>query len=104
MRAADLRVERAANPLGLGLEPPRFSWTVAAERRGTRQVAYRVVVGSTPDAVARGDGEIWDSGEVSSAENAWVTYGGPTLSSRRRLWWSVQLVDDGGERSPWAAP
>ena len=64
----DLRVEYEDTPENVDPRTdPRFSWRVATDRRGARQVAYRVVVGRDAERVGAGEGGLWDSGRVESA-------------------------------------
>jgi len=82
---------------------PRFAWRVAADRRGARQEAYRVVVGRDPEAVAAGEGSLWDSGRVESRAATDVDYDGPALAADETYYWSVKLWTDAGETG-WADP
>ena len=84
MRAADIKIERLTNPIGVDFQHPEISWICDG---GVRQSAYRVV--------AEVDGEtVWDSGRVESAEMS-VTYV-PILKSRMRVELSVTLWDENG--------
>ena len=40
----ELRVERKADPIGIDVDQPRFSWVIESDRRGTEQRSYRVRV------------------------------------------------------------
>jgi alpha-L-rhamnosidase len=82
---------------------PRFSWRVATDRRGARQLAYRVVVGRDAERVAAGEGGLWDTGRVESAASTGVVYGGPGLSADQTYYWSVNCWTDAGETG-WADP
>src|SRR5687767_1937550 len=75
-RVTALRVESLVNPVGIDVRQPRFSWIVESPERGTRQEAYQILVASSPDKLARGQGDLWDSGKVASAENAQIPYDG----------------------------
>lgn len=105
VRAADtavpdeLRVEYSGAPLGLDTPAPRLAWHVPV----SRQVAYRLRVGTSREALARGE-FFWDSGKVPSDANVQIAYAGPTLSSRQRYWWQVQVWDAAGQATGWSAP
>ena len=78
-RAAEvgsLRCEYLADPLGIDATRPRLSWIVSSPLRGDRQTAYRVLVASSPELLARGEGDLWDSGKTASARSVQVEYGG----------------------------
>ena len=84
MRAADIKIDRLTNPIGVDFQHPEISWICDG---GVRQSAYRVV--------AKVDGEtVWDSGRVESAQMS-VCYV-PPLKSRMRVELSVTLWDENG--------
>src|SRR5436190_20359857 len=60
-----LRTEWATNPIGIDEPAPRLTWTLHAERRGTRQSAYEVRVAAQPDAFAA---PLCTSGRLASAD------------------------------------
>ncbi len=98
-QVAGLEVDAAAEPLGIDDATPRFSWRLETDERGAAQASYRVVVASTAARAAAGQGDVWDSGEVASAE-PFADYTGPALASRTRYHWSVRVAPAAG----WAAP
>ena len=100
----DLRCEYFEYPLGIDAARPRFSWVVPALRRGMRQTAYRIVVGTDEPRVREGHGDVWDSGMVASEQSAQIAYAGPPLLAGRRYFWSVQVWDEHGRASLPAAP
>ncbi|PSP50466.1 alpha-L-rhamnosidase [Halobacteriales archaeon QH_1_68_42] len=103
-RPTDLRVEYEEAPENVDpTAAPRFSWRVATDRRGARQVAYRVVVGRERESVAAGTGGLWDSGRVDARTATGVEYDGPALGADETYWWSVKLWTDAGETA-WADP
>ena len=103
-RPTDLRVEYEEAPENVDLTAvPRFSWRVATDRRGARQVAYRVVVGREREHVATGTGGLWDSGRVDARTATGVEYDGPAVGADETYWWSVTLWTDAGETA-WADP
>src|SRR5918999_21395 len=86
LRVGDLTTEHAERPLGIDETAPRFGWTLDARRRGERQTAYRVTVGTRP-----GRADAWDSGRVRSSRSFDAAYAGAPLRSRTRYWWRVQV-------------
>jgi alpha-L-rhamnosidase len=91
-----LRCEYLVDPLGLDERAPRLSWQLASERRGARQVAYRVRVASTPAKLAAGRLDRWDSGRVVGDQTTHVVYAGTPLRSREVCHWSVEVWDETG--------
>jgi len=102
------RCEYLTNPLGIDAVKPRLSWKIAGLEsnatgpqaeipRGLRQTAYQVLVASTPDLLAKNQGDLWDSGKVTSDTTSQIEYGGKPLQSRQRCFWKVKawLTHDG---------
>jgi alpha-L-rhamnosidase len=99
-----LRCEYRKDPLGIDAVRPRLSWQIASDRRGDRQTAYQVLVASSPEALARDQGDSWDSGKISSNQSLQLDYAGRPLSSRQRCFWKVRVWDWDGKPSAWSAP
>jgi len=98
-----LRCEYLVNPLAVDTLQPRLSWEVRDPRRGAIQSAYRILVSSSPSALAAGRGDVWDSGKVLSRQTLNVAYGGRPLRSGGRYWWKVRTWDAAGQPGPWSA-
>ncbi len=92
-----MRCEHVVNPLGVEVPRPRLSWELCGLRRGLRQAAYRLRAASTGARLAAGEGDIWDSGRVESAQSVLVAYAGSRLRSRQRVCWQVEVWDEIGE-------
>jgi alpha-L-rhamnosidase len=101
VRAATLRCEYLVEPLGIGERRPRLTWTFEAKRRGEVQSAYRVIVASSPEALARREGDLWDTGTVASSAMR-VEYAGAALTSRARCFWAVLVWNGAGEAGSWS--
>ncbi|HEY0619067.1 MAG TPA: hypothetical protein VGD15_15805, partial [Kribbella sp.] len=56
-----LTVEYAEHPLGTDIHRPRLAWTAIAPGHGATQSAYQVLVASSPELLAAGTGDVWDS-------------------------------------------
>jgi alpha-L-rhamnosidase len=97
-----LRCEYATDPIGIGTTRPRLFWQIDDDRSGATQTRYRILVASSADRLAGDGGDLWDSGEVASAEHAQVVYDGSLLRSRTRAFWKVRSLDAEGEFSPWS--
>ncbi len=100
----DLRCEYLVDPLGIDVEKPRLSWLIESKRRGERQTAYQVLVASTPELLARDQGDIWNSGKVNSDQSVHVEYAGKPLTSRMSCYWKVRVWDRHEEESTWSKP
>ena len=97
-----LRCEYLSNPIGIDVAAPRFSWVLKSDERGQKQTAYQVVVASTEERLATGEGDLWDSGKVASDRTLQVDYAGRALMSRQRCCWKVRAWDKDGQPSPWS--
>lgn len=96
IRILDLRCEYLVAPLGIDERAPRLSWRIDSTRRGARQVAYRVRVASSAQALADGHADRWDSGRVESDRTNQIEYAGTPLRSRDRCHWDVEIWDETG--------
>jgi alpha-L-rhamnosidase len=99
-----LRTESLERPLGVDASRPRLSWLLHADQRAQRHTAYQIRVASAAGLLAAGQGDIWDSGKVASAETFEIEYGGPTLHSDGRYFWQVRVWDGDDRPSAWSEP
>lgn len=104
MVATDLRCEYMTDPLALDCQlPPRLSWVPDdGGRRGAMQGAYRIMVASSPEMLAQGKADVWDSGKVPSGMTAHIPCGGEAARSFDRRYWRVMLWDEEGTPGPWS--
>src|ERR1035437_9869873 len=93
LKLEGLKCEYRVNPLGLDTPQPRLSWLLESPERGQRQTAYQVLAGSTAALLAKGKGDLWDSGKVSSGESVQVVYFGNALRPGQRVYWKVRAWD-----------
>lgn len=103
--AANLRCEYLTNPLAVDVAKPRLSWEVSAAQAGAKnlsQSAYRVIVGTTPEEVAKEKGSLWDSGKIASDSAMHIEYQGAAVKARSRAYWRVRLWDQAGKASAWS--
>ncbi len=96
LRISNLRCEYLVGPLGIDEVTPRLSWMLESERRGARQIAYRIRVASTAEKLAAGEIDRWDSGRVESGQATQVEYMGRSLCSRDVCHWDVEVWDEMG--------
>jgi len=100
----NLRCEYLTNPLGIDMEKPRLSWRIESARRGECQSAYQVLAASTPELLAKEQGDLWDSGKVESNQSIQIEYGGKALQARNICHWKVRVWDKDGKPSAWSKP
>jgi alpha-L-rhamnosidase len=104
VRVSGLRCEYRVDPLGLDVAQPRLSWILLAEERGQKQSAYQILVSSSAEKLEHNEGDLWDSGKVSSDQRSQGMYLGKVLTSRLRAWWKVRVWDKNGFSTPWSVP
>lgn len=100
----DLKCEYRTNPLGIDVTKPRLSWKLDSAERGAVQTAYQILVSSTEDALGKDQGDLWDSGKVTSDQSVHIVYSGKSLQSRQRCFWKVRTWDKRGQASQWSKP
>lgn len=93
LQVQNLRCEYRSLPLGIEVRQPRLSWQLASRIRGQRQTAYRILVASTSERLARNHGDLWDSEKVSSSASLHIVYGGRSLLTGQRAYWKVCAWD-----------
>jgi len=104
LAVSELRCEYLRDPVGVDAPHPQLSWCLESSANGVRQAAYEVLVARTTESLNRDQGDLWDSGKVSSSDSVHVRYDGAPLSSRLQAWWKVRVWDQAGHRSNWSAP
>ncbi len=100
-----LRCEYLVNPLGLDVSQPRLDWILTGTSetpRNLSQGSYQILVASSPELLARDQGDLWDSGKVASGETAHIAYAGKPLASREICCWKVRVTDSLGRPSAWS--
>ena len=106
-KPVNLRCENLVNPLGIDATKPRLSWQMQGGEfaaRGLKQTAYQVQAASSPEKLAAGEADLWDSGMVSSDSSHLVEWGGKPLVPRQQAWWRVRIWDQDKRESAWSAP
>jgi alpha-L-rhamnosidase len=102
-----LKTEDSFNPLGIDVGSPQLSWILQAHSRldrGLLQSAYRVLVASSPQILARNQADVWDSGKILSSTTFNVSYQGPPLLSMQTYYWKLAVWDRNGHESHWSQP
>ncbi|MCA9234091.1 MAG: family 78 glycoside hydrolase catalytic domain [Planctomycetales bacterium] len=99
-----LRCECRDAPLGVDRAHPELSWILSADARDQMQSSYRILVATTPERLAAGDGDLWDTGKVDSPETFGIAYAGAPLGSHQRCYWKVKAWDRAGREGSWSDP
>ncbi|MFN8443763.1 MAG: glycoside hydrolase family 78 protein [Caldilineaceae bacterium] len=97
-----LTCEYFTNPIGVDSAQPRLSWKSQADRRGARQSAYQIRVGSDSTSLAAGTNLLWDTGKVNSDQSLHISYSGSPLQARQRCTWQVRVWDENDKASTWS--
>lgn len=96
-----LKADYEINPLGID-RIPQFSWEISGNYDGVRQSAYRILIATSPELLAEGDADVYDSGKVASSASTAVSFSGIPFQSRTRYYWKVKIWDGDGVESPWS--
>ncbi|HEY4018407.1 MAG TPA: family 78 glycoside hydrolase catalytic domain, partial [Pseudonocardiaceae bacterium] len=102
LQVGSLTTEHLTDPLGIDAGHPLLGWVITANGRGVSQSGYEIRVAKDADSLRSGQGLVWDSGVVRSAQSFDVQYGGPALASQTRYHWQVRVWDEHGQASPWS--
>ena len=123
----DLRCEVRINPLTIDAAKPGLSWKLETgstfakamadknlsasggkPERGIKQSAYQILVATSPEILAKDQGDLWDSGKVESSQSVHVGYSGKPLASGMLCHWKVKAwtTDASGKEqiTEWSAP
>lgn len=100
---ADLRTEQLKNPLGIDTRQPRLGWRIESDEQNVVQTAYHILVASSPELLAQGKGDCWDSGKVETDASQWITYRGKSLKRNAPYYWKVKVYTNKGE-ADWSTP
>lgn len=97
-----LTTEYCENPIGVEALRPRLSWVLNSTDRGQVQTAYRILVADSEAALHSNQGNLWDSGKISSDQTLEVLYAGKPLESGQRCFWKVQAWDRNDQESEYS--
>ncbi|PPL03679.1 family 78 glycoside hydrolase catalytic domain [Parapedobacter indicus] len=82
---------------------PTLGWELVGVGQGARQSAYRIILSNSPDSIAKGVGDVWDSGKIASDESTNVRYDGPPLAPNTGYTWAVMVWDGDEVPSSWSS-
>ena len=104
IQISQLWVENKANPMGIDVPHPRFTWASVSDGGNVEQTAYEIRVAGTSQDLQKGENLIWKSGKISSPNSLHVPYGGNKLQASQQYYWQVRVWDNQGHTSKWSAP
>ena len=99
----NLRTEQLKNPLGIDTRQPRLGWRIESDEQNVMQTAYHILVASSPELLAQGKGDMWDSGKIETDASQWITYQGEPLKCNAPYYWKVKVYTNKGEAN-WSNP
>jgi alpha-L-rhamnosidase len=99
-----LKCEHSSNPTGIDIPNPRLSWNIESGERNWNQSAYQILVASDTSKLNKDNGDLWNSGKISSSECLFVPYSGKPLASLQKYTWKVKVWDQNGIESDWSRP
>lgn len=85
--------EGETNPTDVTDPTPEFGWTFSDPDGGDSQGAYQILVASSSANLTADNGDMWDSGKVSSSDGE-VSYAGLALSESQTYYWKVKTWDN----------
>ena len=102
LKADNLTCEYIKNPLGLDISQPRLSWMLSGEGRNQQQTAYELLVSDNLQKINLLQGNVWQTGKISTSQNIHIVYAGKPLKSFTRYYWRVKVYDQNGVASHWS--
>ena len=101
---SQLQCEYLTDPLGIDVQTPSLTWQLsdADHARGQKQAGYQVLVASSPALLDQGRADLWDSGQLLSAQSALVPFAGKKLTSGQDCYWKVRVLDKDQKVSAWS--
>jgi len=94
-----LRTEMKANPVGIDIQMPRFSWQIESKKSDVNQTAYQIIVAESEKGLDNKKDITWDSGKTPSVSSVLIPYMGNQLESRKTYYWKVKVWTNKGESS-----
>ena len=101
LRAVNLRTEYKTDPV-IDAFAPRLSWELISEVKGQVQIAYQIMVASSPELLAEGKADLWNSEKIAGNVTNQVEYSGKPLQSRAACFWRVRSWDKNGIPGQWS--
>jgi alpha-L-rhamnosidase len=99
-----IKCEYEVNPLGVENLHPRLSWLITSKLRNQLQVAYQVLVATSPEKLLADKGDMWDSKKEKSDQSILVEYKGKPLQAGEKYYWKVKIWTSDGKETFWSKP
>jgi alpha-L-rhamnosidase len=96
-------VELRANPIGVGVVQPRFSWQIKASQNNVQQSAYQIFVAESAENLTKETELSWNTGKVDNGNSVLIPYQGLALRSGKTYFWKVKVWTNKGV-TPWSKP
>lgn len=78
---------------------PYLGWVMNSEMPNTVQTAYRILMASGIEQLAKNEADVWDSRKTESNNSVAVRYTGTALQPSKVYYWKVQVWDNHGKES-----
>jgi len=78
---------------------PVFGWILPSTSANTTQTAYRILVASGKELLARDSADLWDIGKINSDQSLHIPYNGKQLKPGSVCFWKVKTWDNYGRES-----
>ncbi|MDR0815544.1 MAG: glycoside hydrolase family 78 protein [Bacteroidales bacterium] len=104
---ANLRCEHLVEPLGIETNQPLLSWSLRAANpasRNQRQMAWQVLIASSPDLLKINRGDVFDSERVEGDTQSPIVRINTALVPGATYFWKVRTWDQDNKVSPWSVP
>jgi hypothetical protein len=86
----------------IGDGTPEFSWIMNSDVTGDYQMAYQIMVASSPSLLDQNNPDKWDSGKINNGNSINIPYAGSALSANQSCFWKVRLWNKLDQVSPWS--
>lgn len=101
----ELKCEYLKNPIGIDVLSPRLSWkikTTSDDIINQEQVAYQILVATSPEKLSEVDADLWNTGQIISDSNKQITYQGTELNSKQKCYWKVKIWNNESNYTAWS--
>ena len=96
-----LRTEYKQTPY-TDVSAPRLSWELSSKQSEEFQTAYQIIVSSSSALLDKNQGDLWDSGKISSDSTNQIVYKGKPIPSKTRVYWKVRSWNKANKSGKWS--
>lgn len=90
--------------MGIDVTTQRLSWEIESNNKGVVQQAYQVLAASSEQALGKDEGDLWNSGKITSDQSINVKYAGKQQGSGGTVYWKVKVWTSDGKETDWSNP